>query len=234
MRVREVDRGGAWRSRGRCATGSPGSCAWGAPPGAIRADLVAEDAAQPPAAETIYRALYAGTLDVKASEAAACQWPVGSAQWRTVELPTGGQQNCPFVANRFARGSVGQWRHPLSGGGLGEADAVAGGHDDVGVVQEPATNPPTTPRPQPASDHRTLPETQPDPSQRVSYTSVSNGPTEAINNLVIRVKRAAFGFRRFAHYRIRACSTPANPTGRSPPPSLPANIRSATKLEGPV
>ena len=33
---------------------------------------------------------------------------------------------------------------------------------------------------------------------------VTNGPTEAINNLVKRVKRAAFGFRRFAHYRIRA------------------------------
>ena len=66
-----------------------------------------------------------------------CQGPVGSAQWRTVELPSRGQQNCPFVANRFARGSVGQWRHPLAGGGLGEADAVAGGEDDVGVVQEP-------------------------------------------------------------------------------------------------
>lgn len=33
---------------------------------------------------------------------------------------------------------------------------------------------------------------------------VSNGPTEAINNLIKRVKRVAFGFRRFAHYRIRA------------------------------
>ena len=32
----------------------------------------------------------------------------------------------------------------------------------------------------------------------------SNGPTEAINNLTGRVKRAAVGFRRFAHYRIRA------------------------------
>ena len=32
----------------------------------------------------------------------------------------------------------------------------------------------------------------------------SNGPTEAINNLIKRVKRAAFGFRRFTHYRIRA------------------------------
>ena len=33
---------------------------------------------------------------------------------------------------------------------------------------------------------------------------VSNGPTEAVNNLVKRVKRVAFGFRRFEHYRIRA------------------------------
>jgi transposase len=33
---------------------------------------------------------------------------------------------------------------------------------------------------------------------------VSNGPTEMVNNLVKRVKRVAFGFRRFAHYRIRA------------------------------
>ncbi len=33
---------------------------------------------------------------------------------------------------------------------------------------------------------------------------VSNGPTEAINNVVKRVKRVAFGFRRFRNYRIRA------------------------------
>lgn len=33
---------------------------------------------------------------------------------------------------------------------------------------------------------------------------VSNGPTETINNLIKRVKRVAFGFRRFAHCRIRA------------------------------
>jgi transposase len=32
---------------------------------------------------------------------------------------------------------------------------------------------------------------------------VSNGPTEAANNLIKRVKRVAFGFRRFASYRIR-------------------------------
>lgn len=33
---------------------------------------------------------------------------------------------------------------------------------------------------------------------------VTNGPTEAINNLLKRVKRAAFGMKVFAHYRIRA------------------------------
>ena len=66
-----------------------------------------------------------------------CQWPVGSAQWRTADVPAGGQQNCPLVASRVAHSSVGQWRHPLSGGGLGEADAVAGGEHDVGVVHEP-------------------------------------------------------------------------------------------------
>jgi len=32
----------------------------------------------------------------------------------------------------------------------------------------------------------------------------TNGPTEAMNNLIKRVKRVAFGFRRFRHYRIRA------------------------------
>lgn len=33
---------------------------------------------------------------------------------------------------------------------------------------------------------------------------VSDGPTEAANNLVKRVERAAFRFRRFRNYRIRA------------------------------
>lgn len=33
---------------------------------------------------------------------------------------------------------------------------------------------------------------------------VSNGPTEAMNNLIKRVKRVAFGFTNFANYRIRA------------------------------
>jgi transposase len=33
---------------------------------------------------------------------------------------------------------------------------------------------------------------------------LSNGPTEAINNLIKSVKRVAFGYRRFANNRIRA------------------------------
>lgn len=33
---------------------------------------------------------------------------------------------------------------------------------------------------------------------------VTNGPTEAINNLIKRVKRIGFGLRRFRHYRVRA------------------------------
>lgn len=32
---------------------------------------------------------------------------------------------------------------------------------------------------------------------------VTNGPTEAANDLIKRIKRVGFGFRRFAHYRTR-------------------------------
>jgi transposase len=32
---------------------------------------------------------------------------------------------------------------------------------------------------------------------------VSNGPTEAVNNLMKRIKRIGFGFRSFTHYRMR-------------------------------
>ena len=35
-------------------------------------------------------------------------------------------------------------------------------------------------------------------------SKVTNGPTEALNNLIKRTKRAAFGFRNFPNYRIRA------------------------------
>jgi len=36
------------------------------------------------------------------------------------------------------------------------------------------------------------------------HSKVTNGPTESVNNLIKRIKRVAFGFRRFAHYRVRA------------------------------
>jgi transposase len=35
------------------------------------------------------------------------------------------------------------------------------------------------------------------------HAKVSNGPTEATNNLIKRIKRIGFGFRKFAHYRTR-------------------------------
>jgi transposase len=35
------------------------------------------------------------------------------------------------------------------------------------------------------------------------HARVSNGPTEAANNLIKRIKRIGFGFRRFHHYRLR-------------------------------
>jgi transposase len=35
------------------------------------------------------------------------------------------------------------------------------------------------------------------------HAHVTNGPTEATNNLIKRIKRIGFGFRRFGHYRIR-------------------------------
>ena len=40
---------------------------------------------------------------------------------------------------------------------------------------------------------------------------VTNAPTEAANNLVKRVKRAAFGFTNFTNYRIRALLYAGNP-----------------------
>jgi Transposase len=59
----------------------------------------------------------------------------------------------------------------------------------------------------PVPSRPTYPQTPPgpSPSNRVDTGHhISNGPTEAVNNLIKRVKRVAFGFRRFAHYRIRA------------------------------
>ena len=39
----------------------------------------------------------------------------------------------------------------------------------------------------------------------------TNGPTEGVNNLIKRVKRAAFGFRSFDNYRVRSLLYAGNP-----------------------
>ena len=43
---------------------------------------------------------------------------------------------------------------------------------------------------------------------------VSNGPTEALNNLVKRIKRIGFGFRNFQNYRVRALLYAGRPNWR--------------------
>jgi len=43
---------------------------------------------------------------------------------------------------------------------------------------------------------------------------VSNGPTEALNNLIKRIKRIGFGFRNFENYRIRALLYAGKPNWR--------------------
>jgi transposase len=43
---------------------------------------------------------------------------------------------------------------------------------------------------------------------------VSNGPTEALNNLIKRIKRVGFGFRNFENYRIRALLYAGRPNWR--------------------
>lgn len=43
---------------------------------------------------------------------------------------------------------------------------------------------------------------------------VSNGPTEALNNLVKRIKRIGFGFRNFRNYRVRALLYAGKPNWR--------------------
>ena len=53
----------------------------------------------------------------------------------------------------------------------------------------------------------------------------TNGPTEAMNNLIKRVKRTTFGFTSFRNYRVRSLLYAGNPTGRCSRRSLPAEIR---------
>lgn len=50
---------------------------------------------------------------------------------------------------------------------------------------------------------------------------VSNGPTEAANNLIKRVKRAAFGFSNFTNYRIRSLLYAGRPNWHLLPTTAP-------------
>jgi transposase len=43
---------------------------------------------------------------------------------------------------------------------------------------------------------------------------MSNGPTEALNNLIKRIKCVGFGFRNFENYRIRALLYASKPNWR--------------------
>ena len=43
---------------------------------------------------------------------------------------------------------------------------------------------------------------------------LSNGPTEALNNLIKRIKRVGFGFRNFDNYRARALLYAGKPNWR--------------------
>ena len=62
-----------------------------------------------------------GTCRCRSTRAAASrsQWPVGSAQWRTAELPSGGQVFCPQFSTRLRvrQGLAGVGGRRLSGGG---------------------------------------------------------------------------------------------------------------------
>lgn len=54
---------------------------------------------------------------------------------------------------------------------------------------------------------------------------VSNGPTEATNNLIKRIKRVGFGFRRFTHYRLRVLLYAGRPNWQLINTIDPAQIR---------
>jgi transposase len=56
-------------------------------------------------------------------------------------------------------------------------------------------------------------------------SGLSNGPTEAINNLIKRIKRIGFGFRRFRNYRIRALLYAGKPNWALLDTLTPARIR---------
>ena len=56
---------------------------------------------------------------------------------------------------------------------------------------------------------------------------VTNGPTEAINNLIKRIKRIGFGLRRFQHHHVRVLLYAGKPNWDLLAAPRPAEIRSA-------
>jgi hypothetical protein len=69
-------------------------------------------------------------------ETGKCQRSSGLPRRWPVVLPVDGQAGSPGTATGFPARS-GEWLDPLSVGSVGEAHAVAGGDEDVGVVHEP-------------------------------------------------------------------------------------------------
>ena len=51
-------------------------------------------------------------------------------------------------------------------------------------------------------------------SATTTWRGCRNGPTEALNNLIKRIKRVGFGFRNFENYRIRALLYAGKPNWR--------------------
>ena len=45
------------------------------------------------------------------ADGAACQWPFGTARGRPAEMPAGGHENCPLMANRSAHQGFGGVGH---------------------------------------------------------------------------------------------------------------------------
>jgi len=62
---------------------------------------------------------------------------------------------------------------------------------------------------------------------------VTNRPAEAVNNLIKRVERVAFGFTRWTHYPIRALLNAGAPNWDLLPPSLPGETRGADTIYSP-
>jgi hypothetical protein len=58
----------------------------------------------------------------------------------------------------------------------------------------------------------------------------TNAPTEAINNLIKRIKRVAFGITNWQNYRTRALLYAGGLRGSRPATGLPPNIRSALRV----